>query len=272
MATKAAKSITINATKYELANALGVDNGKIQLKAKDVLLDEAELPAGSKYAIFDFGFEMDGFASCKDQDGNDVLTSAALKDIVEAGGDVYFKYTARTNGVLHTYIDRFERYEQYIAGDEVKIEMTYVTSPDNGTTRKLTCIGTFSVDTPIVSTITAPSVKITKCKVLAPSGYAKGFLEAMSVNDSVTCTIPSGFPKKVEVDMGFNYDEIQGADLVIRDSNDTNTFYAFPLQFVHASGGTEPRYAYFTLYDGKVFRTVLSNAGGTSQWDITRIS
>ena len=270
MATKAAKSITINATKYELANTLGVSDGKMQLKAKDVVLDEAELPAGSKYAVFDFGYEIDGFESCKDQDGNDVLTSEALKDIVEAGGDVYFKYTERKNGVLHTCIDRFERYEQYIAADEVKIEMTYVTSPDNGTTRKLTCIGTFSVDTPIVSTITAPSVKITKCKVLAPSGYAKGFLEAMAVNDSVTCTVPSGFPKKGDVDMGFVYGEIQGADLVIRDSNDTQGFYAVPLQLVYASGGIEPRYAYFTLYDGKVFRTDISYAGGTSQWDITR--
>ena len=43
MATKAAKSITINATKYELANALGVANGKLQLKAKDVVLDETEV-------------------------------------------------------------------------------------------------------------------------------------------------------------------------------------------------------------------------------------
>ena len=47
MATKAAKSITINATKYELANALAVNDGKIQLKAKDVVLDEIEAPAGA---------------------------------------------------------------------------------------------------------------------------------------------------------------------------------------------------------------------------------
>lgn len=44
MATKAAKSITINATKYELANALAVNDGKIQLKAKDVVLDEVTPP------------------------------------------------------------------------------------------------------------------------------------------------------------------------------------------------------------------------------------
>ena len=50
MATKAAKSITINATKFELANALGVANGKLQLKAKDVVLDEVEV--GGSEAIF----------------------------------------------------------------------------------------------------------------------------------------------------------------------------------------------------------------------------
>lgn len=51
MATKAAKSITINATKYELANTLGVANGKLQLKAKDVVLDETELDSNPKAII-----------------------------------------------------------------------------------------------------------------------------------------------------------------------------------------------------------------------------
>lgn len=44
MATKAAKSITINATKYQLANTLAVVNGKIQLKADDVVLSEVTPP------------------------------------------------------------------------------------------------------------------------------------------------------------------------------------------------------------------------------------
>ena len=52
MATKAAKSITINATKYELANALAVNDGKIQLKAKDVVLDEVTPPAADSYVRF----------------------------------------------------------------------------------------------------------------------------------------------------------------------------------------------------------------------------
>lgn len=147
MATKAAKSITINATKYELANTLGVSDGKMQLKAKDVVLDEAELPSGAKYAVFDFGYEAVGFESCKDQDGNDILTSADLKAFIEAGGIVYMKY----NGQGHNYLDRFERYEQYIAGDEVKIEMTYPLS--STTQRKLVAIGTFSVDAPRASIV-----------------------------------------------------------------------------------------------------------------------
>lgn len=44
MATKAAKSITINATKYQLANTLAVADGKIQLKADDVVLSEIAIP------------------------------------------------------------------------------------------------------------------------------------------------------------------------------------------------------------------------------------
>lgn len=148
MATKAAKSITINATKYELANTLGVSAGKMQLKAKDVVLDEAELPAGSKYAVFDFGYEATGFESCKDQDGNDILDSASLKALIEAGGAVYFKY----NGQGNNYLEQFIKYRQWIAGDEVKIELT---TPISSTTiRKLTCIGTFSVDTPTASITT----------------------------------------------------------------------------------------------------------------------
>ena len=52
MATKAAKSITINATKYRLANALAVNDGKIQLKAKDVVLDEVTPPSAESYVRF----------------------------------------------------------------------------------------------------------------------------------------------------------------------------------------------------------------------------
>ena len=51
MATKAAKSLTINATKFELANALAVENGKLQLKAKDVVLDEVDAPGLKKVSF-----------------------------------------------------------------------------------------------------------------------------------------------------------------------------------------------------------------------------
>lgn len=51
MATKAAKSLTINATKFELANALAVENGKLQLKAKDVVLAEVDLPRAKKVSF-----------------------------------------------------------------------------------------------------------------------------------------------------------------------------------------------------------------------------
>lgn len=43
MATKAAKSLTINATTFQLANKLAIANGKLQLIAKDVVLDEVDV-------------------------------------------------------------------------------------------------------------------------------------------------------------------------------------------------------------------------------------
>lgn len=70
MATKAAKSITINATKFELANALDVANGKLQLKAKDVVLDEVEVKAGASWitltAEFDNGQYIIRTIDCSD--------------------------------------------------------------------------------------------------------------------------------------------------------------------------------------------------------------
>lgn len=82
MATKAAKSITINATKYELANALGVADGKLQLKAKDVVLDEAEVASDFIIDLTD-GQEMFDFNhttwTCTAFDVDD------LKAAIEAG-------------------------------------------------------------------------------------------------------------------------------------------------------------------------------------------
>ena len=82
MATKAAKSITINATKFELANALGVANGKLQLKAKDVVLDEVEVASDFIIDLTD-GQEMFDFTNttwnCTGFNVND------LKAAIEAG-------------------------------------------------------------------------------------------------------------------------------------------------------------------------------------------
>lgn len=313
MATKAAKSITINATKYELANALGADNGKIQLKAKDVVLDEVTPPSTESYVRF--------VADGRQKDGNTIpataitieksaditnMTWAQFVEKVRTGTKVSLKIITGRNKYASvdesyivedpTIIDGIVSFDQ----DCVKFQFTGINRAD-GYGAPLIYTGTKSfhynyfwyvsrasvIDwdnfgddegRPLLHiyeeevVVPADVVKITKCKVLAPSGYDKGFLEAMAVNDSVTCTIPSGFPKKGAVDSGLVYGGIQGADLVINDSTDTNGLYIVPLQLVHASGGTQPRYAYFTLYDGKVFRTVLSTGGGTNQWDITRIS
>ena len=146
MATKAAKSITINATKYELANTLAVNDGKMQLKAKDVVLDEAELPAGAKYVVFDFGMEGSGFVSCKDQDGNDVLTAADVKDIVLAGGDIYVKSFDNNYGSRRYYWWKATAFSHWIAADEVKFEALFPHSVS--VWHKLTAIGTFAVDAP----------------------------------------------------------------------------------------------------------------------------
>lgn len=70
MATKAAKSITINATKYELANTLDVANGKLQLKAKDVVLDETEVKAGASWITVSFEYD-DGQFLIKSIDSSD---------------------------------------------------------------------------------------------------------------------------------------------------------------------------------------------------------
>lgn len=152
MATKAAKSITINATKYELANTLGVSDGKMQLKAKDVVLDEAELPAGIKYVVFDFGYEGAGFVSCKDQDGNDVLTAADVKDIVMAGGDIYLLSSDRNSGFLTTHWWKATTFDQWIAADEVKFQAIFPISPSMF--KKITAIGTFADNTPTLSNMT----------------------------------------------------------------------------------------------------------------------
>ena len=84
MATKAAKSITINATKYELANTLDYQNGKVQLKAKDVVLDEVEVGDSDFVITLDSSNElyMTGTKTCTS------FSVAELKAAVDAGKTV----------------------------------------------------------------------------------------------------------------------------------------------------------------------------------------
>ena len=101
MATKAAKSITINATKYELANALDVSDGKIQLKAKDVVLDEIDAPAGatvveaaltSDMSITNVGISA-GWRGMSFTD----TTFSDVADLLEANKVVYIALKGSTN-------------------------------------------------------------------------------------------------------------------------------------------------------------------------------
>ena len=96
MATKAAKSITINATKYELANALGVANGKLQLKAKDVVLDEAEAKFGGSWIA----------ATCEFDNGQFIIKSLDCSDDIDPTTYTAMDlYNAWTKGDLKITID-----------------------------------------------------------------------------------------------------------------------------------------------------------------------
>lgn len=76
MATKAAKSITINATKFELPNTLEVNDGKLQLKAKDVLVSETEVDTA-------FVIELAGNQRVTNT-GSKTCTSFAAADLLDA--------------------------------------------------------------------------------------------------------------------------------------------------------------------------------------------
>lgn len=82
MATKAAKSITINATKYELANALDYQNGKVQLKAKDVLLSEVEV--GDSDFVITLA-ENQNFASAGSKTLAESFAASDLEAAIKAG-------------------------------------------------------------------------------------------------------------------------------------------------------------------------------------------
>ena len=105
MATKAAKSITINATKYELANTLAMNADKIQLLAKDVVLGEVEIPSGGSGEALFFtpvrGEEPDTWiAEVKNGKGETISDKADAYAIIEKGGMVY--------AVVHSYYDHYD--------------------------------------------------------------------------------------------------------------------------------------------------------------------
>ena len=122
MATKAAKSITINATKFELANALGVDNGKLQLKAKDVVLDEVEVASDFIIDLTD-GQEMFEFTNttwtCKAFDADD------LKAAIRAGKRIVIRsknYLDNDDPTTNTMILACTQARDSYGGNEVMTE------------------------------------------------------------------------------------------------------------------------------------------------------
>lgn len=112
MATKAAKSITINATKYELANTLDYQNGKVQLKAKDVVLDETEVGGSEAIFVYNHYDSDEGFYvtdAIKDITGN-VLTNAQVCSKVKAGAQIYVQVVA-ASGSSSGQFQLLEKYE-----------------------------------------------------------------------------------------------------------------------------------------------------------------
>lgn len=84
MATKAAKSLTINATKFELANKLNIENGKLQLIAKDVVLDEIPFEAPSQIVYLDIGgFYVGDYLQSHSTFSFPVTRTVAFKDVNE---------------------------------------------------------------------------------------------------------------------------------------------------------------------------------------------
>ena len=123
MATKAAKSITINATKFELANALDFANGKLQLKAKDVVLDEVEVGGAGSIFIYNHYDSGEGYYvtdAIKDIEGN-VLTKAEACKRVKAGAQIYVQVVAASGSSSGQcqLLDKYE-HEEYDGGSVVQ--------------------------------------------------------------------------------------------------------------------------------------------------------
>lgn len=104
--TKAAKSITINSTKYEMANALNVNaNGELELLAKDVVLDSVELPAGGDALFFRHVYDEDTETwsiEVTNAKGETISDKADAFEILEKGGAVYAIYPGGGGDVYQT--------------------------------------------------------------------------------------------------------------------------------------------------------------------------
>ena len=118
MATKAAKSITINATKYELANALGVANGKLQLKAKDVVLDEVEVKEGASWITVTFTYDSDNqqyiITSIDCSDDIDPTTYTAMdlyNDWIKGDLKIVLFYDGNSKGYLANQVQDSPEWE-----------------------------------------------------------------------------------------------------------------------------------------------------------------
>ena len=111
MATKAARSITINATKYELANSLATNDGKIQLLANDVVLGEVELPSGGGGggdALFFYSDTINNLVEIvevKNSKGETISDSADAYAIIEKGGMVYLVDDCGYEPMTHVHGD-----------------------------------------------------------------------------------------------------------------------------------------------------------------------
>ncbi|MEE3415469.1 MAG: hypothetical protein VZR53_08880 [Prevotella sp.] len=121
--TKAAKSITINSTKYELANTLDYQNGKVQLKAKDVVLDETEVGGSEAIFIYNHYDSGEGYYvtdAIKDIAGN-TLTNAEACNKVKAGAQIYVQVVAASGSSFGQFqlLDKYE-HEEYGGGSVVQ--------------------------------------------------------------------------------------------------------------------------------------------------------
>lgn len=129
MATKAAKSLTINATTFQLANKLAIDpqTGKLQLIAKDVVLDEVEIVTKPVINLLVDGFYIKDWCqnhsqfvfpaspsfSFTDADGN-ALTYTEFIDKALGGYTIvpWFKFDSSSN------------FEPYYKGEAKPIDAT----------------------------------------------------------------------------------------------------------------------------------------------------